>query len=190
MRSLISTKLALVLSAIAVSACRIDIIAPEGATVRSESGAFSCVGPNTCTIEVNDLFFDETFSVETTNGNVFTGWTRRNRGLCGGRADPCRLFTSGFEGNEILLGFLESDETFFLEAELATALAVVPIAQDVTIFADEPASSISNGRIFVGRTQNGSVRRGLIEFDLSEIPSGSVIDSVELTMRVSQNRRS
>ncbi|MEO0438286.1 MAG: hypothetical protein AAF098_15405 [Pseudomonadota bacterium] len=60
MRSLTTTGLALVLATTVMSGCRIDVIAPEDAIVRSESGAFDCVGPATCTIEVNDLFFDET----------------------------------------------------------------------------------------------------------------------------------
>ena len=190
MRSVTNTGLMLFLATFIVSGCRIDVIAPEGATVRSESGAFDCVGPATCTIEVNDLFFDETFSVETNSGAIFAGWKRRDRGISGGQSEPCRLFTSGFEGNDILLGFLESDETFFLEAELASAAALLPVSQDASIFADEPTSSISDGRVFVGRTRNRSVRRGLVQFDMSDIPRGSIINSVELTMRISENQQS
>ncbi|MEO0438287.1 MAG: DNRLRE domain-containing protein [Pseudomonadota bacterium] len=67
---------------------------------------------------------------------------------------------------------------------------MLPVSQDTSIFADEPTSSISDGRVFVGRTRNGSVRRGLIQFDMSDIPRGSVINSVELTMRISENQQS
>jgi hypothetical protein len=102
-----------------IAGCKIEVTAPEGATVRTESGAYVCIGPNVCTIEVNDLFFDETFTIETERGIASAGWKRRARGLCGGKDTPCRLFTSGFEGNDALMAILESDETFFLEALVA-----------------------------------------------------------------------
>ena len=172
-----------------LAGCRIDLIAPEGATIRSESGAIECVGPATCTVEVNDLFFDETFIVETDPDVFFAGWRRRDRGFCGGQADPCRLFTSGFTGNDVLLGFLESDETFFLEAELATSVADLTPVRDASIFEDQQQSSISVGRVFVGRTNNGSIRRGLVAFDLSEIPADATVASVTLTMSVDRNQQ-
>ncbi|MEM1111856.1 MAG: DNRLRE domain-containing protein [Pseudomonadota bacterium] len=183
------TSFVLVTAVMMISGCRVDLVAPEGVTIRSESGAFDCVGPDTCSIDVNDLFFDETFSIETNEGGAFANWKRRSRGFCGGQTVACRLFTADFAGNDLLLGFLESDEVFFLEAELASQLITAPVTQDVTIFADEPTASISNGRLFVGRTRVGSVRRGLIAFDLSGIPAGSTIDAVELTMVVSANQR-
>lgn len=49
--------------------------------------------------------------------------------------------------------------------------------------------SLSNGTgptFFVGKTGGGSIRRGLIEFDLSVIPSGSIIHSVVLDLFVEQ----
>ncbi|MEM6583688.1 MAG: hypothetical protein AAF699_20585, partial [Pseudomonadota bacterium] len=66
-----------------MAGCKIDIVVPEGATVRSESGTYECVGPNVCTVEVNDVFFEETFFVETEGDLIFAGWKRRERGLCG-----------------------------------------------------------------------------------------------------------
>ncbi len=63
-------------------------------------------------------------------------------------------------------------------------------SKDASIFADTPEGSISNGRLFIGRNRTGSVRRGLIAFDLSEIPTGSIVDSVELTMTVSDSHDS
>jgi len=45
--------------------------------------------------------------------------------------------------------------------------------------------SLSNGKgdhIFTGVTNNGDIRRALLSFDLTEIPSGSQIESVELRL--------
>ena len=58
-------------------------------------------------------------------------------------------------------------------------------SQDASIFANEPNNTISDGLLFSGRNSSGSVRRGLIAFDLSAIPRGSVIDSAALTITVS-----
>ncbi|MHA7816610.1 MAG: flavin monoamine oxidase family protein [Pseudohaliea sp.] len=116
---MVLSRLSAAVLALLLSACRIEVIVPEGARVLTESGAFRCAGPGTCELEVSDLFFDETFFVETDPDSVFRGWKKRHRGLCGGRSDRCRLFTSGFEGNEALMAILDSDEVFFLEAEVA-----------------------------------------------------------------------
>ena len=58
-------------------------------------------------------------------------------------------------------------------------------SKDSSIFKDEPEKGISDGFVFAGRNSSGSVRRGLIAFDLSAIPSGSLIDSVALTLTIS-----
>lgn len=114
----------------ALSACKIEIAAPVGATVTTASGSISCVGPATCVVDVTDVFFDETFVIETADGFSFSAWRKRDRGLCGGSEAPCRLFTSGFVGVDSLLAILESDETFFLEPIIAppgSALAFDPV---------------------------------------------------------------
>lgn len=178
------------LLALIAGGCKIDVVAPEGATIRSESGVYECIGPNVCTIEVNDVFFNETFRVETEGDLIFAGWKRRDRGLCGGLTDACPIVTSLFAGNEVLEAFLASDETFFLEADIATEVAMLSVAKDTTIFADRTADSISDGKIFVGRNNNGSIRRGLIAFDLSAIPAGAAVKSAELTLNVSNARQS
>ncbi len=99
-----------------LSACRLELVAPSGGAIVSESGSFSCAAGESCVVEVDDLFFDENFTGQPTDGNMFTGWARRNRGFCGGSVDDCALSTAGFADDEDLQALLASDETFYLEA--------------------------------------------------------------------------
>ena len=57
-------------------------------------------------------------------------------------------------------------------------------SQDNTLYQDT-IGGLSNGAgptFLMGKTGGGSIRRGLIEFDLSAIPAGSIIDSVSLNL--------
>ncbi|MEM6583824.1 MAG: VCBS repeat-containing protein [Pseudomonadota bacterium] len=98
-----------------MSGCRVEISVPEGGEVTSLSGTISCKETQVCMVNVVDLVFDETLIATAKNGFSFTGWKQRERGLCGGSLSACRLVTSSFEGNELLVSFLEGDEVFFLE---------------------------------------------------------------------------
>ena len=111
-------RLAFSIVALAILAgCRIQVSTTAGGTVTTQSGNYSCTSNAPCaSVEVENTNFDETFLATPDAGFRFAGWRRRNRGFCGGSTDSCRLFTSGFAGNETLLAFLEGDETFFLEA--------------------------------------------------------------------------
>lgn len=98
-----------------LSACKIQIEVPVGGSVQTTSGAFSCATRELCELDVVDLFFDEAFVASPEPGYFFTGWVKKHRGLCGGGMSACRIVTAGFEGNDILIYFLESpDETFYL----------------------------------------------------------------------------
>lgn len=61
-------------------------------------------------------------------------------------------------------------------------------AKDNTLFED-PTGSLSNGAgsyLFAGTTGQDAKRRGLIAFDVSAIPAGSIVQSVTLTMHMSR----
>ncbi|KZX58354.1 hypothetical protein A3709_02525 [Halioglobus sp. HI00S01] len=99
-----------------LSGCRVVVSVPEGGAVISQSGSYDCGELNSCIVEVNDVFFDETFAAQPRDGFTFTGWKKRDRGFFGGSdAVDVRLFTSGFGENETLMRILGSDETFYLE---------------------------------------------------------------------------
>ena len=64
-------------------------------------------------------------------------------------------------------------------------------SKDNTLYEDE-AGSKSNGagtHIYVGKNNSGSIRRGVIAFDIADnIPPGSTVDSVTLTLHVSRTQ--
>jgi hypothetical protein len=107
--------IAVALAILMVASCKIRIVVPEGGSVTTSSGAYTCAAGKTCNIDVVDLFFDETFNAVPANGYEFSSWKKRAQGFCGGKSGPCRLYTSGFEGNEALMHFLENDEVFYLQ---------------------------------------------------------------------------
>ena len=69
-----------------------------------------------------------------------------------------------------------------------SSVTIVP-SKDSTLF-EQSEGSLANGagqHIFVGKTNRGAVRRGVIAFDVSgNIPQGSTINRVSLTMNVSR----
>jgi hypothetical protein len=71
-----------------------------------------------------------------------------------------------------------------LEAGTVTLTAV----RDNTLYeSDQGATSNALGQhLFVGQTKNGALRRGLLAFDLSSIPSGATIQAALLTMQMSR----
>ncbi|MEH6586080.1 MAG: hypothetical protein V7720_05950 [Halioglobus sp.] len=117
----ITKLLAATTAALVLAGCKIEITVPEGGRVVSQSGNIeACESGATCSVDVVDIFFDETFVAEPADGMMFAGWEKVDRGLCGGNTDPCRLFTSGFEGNDTFMGFLENDqEIFFMNPTFA-----------------------------------------------------------------------
>jgi uncharacterized repeat protein (TIGR01451 family) len=117
-----------------LAGCKIKITVPEGGYVTTESGSYSCQSGQICTINVYDIYFDETFIAvpkgcygsgfpfigpgvvpDCYTGYEFTGWKRYNKRLCGGSNKPCHLYTSSFIDNEILMSILESDKVFYLQ---------------------------------------------------------------------------
>jgi len=109
-------RLLIALLALALLAgCKVKITVPEGGRVVSQSGAYTCSAGKVCVIEVNDIFFEETFVAKPASGYRFVKWRKRKRGFCGLKSKPCRLPTTGFGGSEALMAILESDQVFYLE---------------------------------------------------------------------------
>ncbi len=104
----------LLLLLVPLAGCKVKITVPEGGSVLSTSGARDCREGRTCTFDVVDVFFEDTFFGEPAEGYAFAGWTRGKDTLCGGSAKNCVLATTGFVGNPDLLAILESDRVFNL----------------------------------------------------------------------------
>jgi hypothetical protein len=78
----------------------------------------------------------------------------------------------------------------FAQSILRGATIVIPPSKDNTLYEDI-TGSLSNGQsdLYVGKTSENDgfhLRRGLIAFDLSQIPTGATIDSVSLSLFVSK----
>jgi len=120
----------------ALCGCNIQIDSPEEGAVVSASGTYSCAAGSSCSIEVSDILFDETFIAVPAQGYEFVGWKRQDRGLCGGRESNCRLFTSGFSGRAALLTVLDSDQVFTLTPEFVAVLSGAPVDITNAIFVE------------------------------------------------------
>lgn len=95
--------------------CKLEISVPENGTVTTASGAYSCGAGETCTIEVDDTSFDQTFIARPAPGYTFSRWLKKPHALCPNQNRSCRLDTSTFGDNEELMAILESDSTYYLE---------------------------------------------------------------------------
>ncbi len=109
-------RFSLAIALVSLYACKVEVVVPEGGSVRTESGSLVCLSGQTCQVEVSDLFFDENFTATPGPGYRFGAWKNRDRGFFGGKETATvRLYTSPLEGIDLLMSILESDQVFFLE---------------------------------------------------------------------------
>ena len=118
----------LIFTAVLLSSCKIQITVPEGGRVESISGAYICESGDTCTIEVVDSFFDETFNAQPVPGFKFVAWRQKIAAFCGSSKRPCPLATTLFPGTP-LMSTLESDHVFYLEPVFGRPNTWVPKAR-------------------------------------------------------------
>lgn len=130
--------------------CKVQLATNEGGSITTKSGTYECNTSQACpTVNVVDLFFDETFVAQANTGYEFSGWKVRDRGLCGGNKGDCRLFTAGFAGNAALMGFLENDQVFYLEAD----------------FTPKQSNLTTSEGLWVGQTNANQAIRGIVLSD-------------------------
>jgi ELWxxDGT repeat protein len=108
------------LTFLSLAGCKVEITVPIGGNVITESGVYQCSSGKKCTIDVYDIFFDETFVAVPDQGFRFAGWKKEDKGFCGGKNLPCHLFTTGFLEYDILMAILESDTEFYLTPVFAS----------------------------------------------------------------------
>ena len=98
-------------TALAVLAgCKIEIEAPVEGSVTTTSSAIECAAGQTCTIDIADTYFDETFEAVQATGWQFAGWKTGPNALCGDSLEPCNYSTTMFQGNEDIDAFLENQD--------------------------------------------------------------------------------
>jgi len=57
-----------------LASCKLAVIVDEGGTVLSQSGLNDCIGPNYCSITIEDENFSETFTAVASDGYEFIKW--------------------------------------------------------------------------------------------------------------------
>jgi hypothetical protein len=83
---------------------------------------------------------------------------------------------------------LTSAAFLFSLCSIAQTTVSIPAAKDNTLY-ENANGDLSNGvgsHLFAGQTQNNGVRRALIQFDLSSLPGGAVIDTVVLALNINK----
>lgn len=99
-----------------LGACRVEVIVPTSGTVTTTSGSMDCAAGTSCTMDVADIHFDETFVAEPADGFVFDGWKSGNRRICGNRTEPCHYSTANLEGNDDAIALLsDQDQVLYVE---------------------------------------------------------------------------
>jgi spore coat protein A len=87
-------------------------------------------------------------------------------------------------------GWLSGAVVMFVATTAHATTIVLNPSQDNTLFED-PNGSLSNGageHMFAGLTDNLDLRRAVLAFDLSSIPSNSTIESATLTLNMSRTK--
>ncbi|MEM8562861.1 MAG: hypothetical protein AAGF57_11535 [Pseudomonadota bacterium] len=158
----------LVASALAIgvlAACKVEIIVPEGGRVISDS--LTCRGGNTCTVDVTDTNFDETFrAIPAADRYTFTGWLRADRHFCGDWMGSCSLSTQLFEGNDAWMALLNDDEEVFY---------LMPKFEELSDNAAPGATPFSLDQDFVHQGELGGRK---VSYDNDSL-SGAPIDDVD-----------
>jgi hypothetical protein len=93
-----------------LAGCKIEIDAPVEGSVTTTSSTIECAAGQTCTIDIADTYFDETFEAVPATGWQFAGWKTGPAALCGDSLEPCNYSTTVFQGNENIDAFLENQD--------------------------------------------------------------------------------
>ena len=111
MRSL--SRLILFIACAITAGCKLVIVVPEGGSVTTESGGYSCAEATECELEIVDAFFDETFlariGTEDSNATKSLPFTAEQGALLGcgpsfasacGSNDRNQVFSDNFDTDE------------------------------------------------------------------------------------------
>jgi hypothetical protein len=114
------------LALLAISGCKVTITSPEGGSVVSQSGAYTCTAASPCEIDILDATFNEVFVPVPDSGFAFTQWKDSAGHFCRGNSlANCRISTLLLAGNADAIGLLALGFETFLEPEFAIDMDAV-----------------------------------------------------------------
>ena len=106
----------ILLTIVMLTACKVEIEVPTSGSVTTNSNNINCAAGQTCSVDVVDIFFNETFVAQPATDFVFTGWKRKARGFCSGGLTPCTIESSYAAGNAALTDLLNNpNDIWYLE---------------------------------------------------------------------------
>ena len=117
-----------------LAGCKIEIDAPVEGSVTTTSSAIECAAGQTCTIDIADTYFDETFEAVPATGWQFAGWKTGPTALCGDSLEPCNYSTTVFQGNENIDAFLENQD---IALSLQPVFAVERTTDGITLAGEQ-----------------------------------------------------
>ena len=118
----------------------------------SEDGVI-CLTGATCTIEVKDENYDDTFRAVPDPGYVFKGWKSGEDHFCAKDKGPCRLLTTVFDGNEQILDIIASNKTYYLKP----------------VFANKSGYKVSYWKTLLAQIDKGSFSTKSFLYDIEPI---------------------
>ena len=117
-----------------LAGCKIEIDAPVEGSITTASSAIECAAGQTCTIDIADTYFDETFEAVPATGWQFAGWKTGPSALCGDSLEPCNYSTTVFQGNENIDAFLENQD---IALSLQPVFAVERTTDGITLAGEQ-----------------------------------------------------
>ena len=111
---------AIAVTFILLSACRVQVIAPEGAAVITLDGSFTCLAGNTCEIPVDTFDIDLKLYAFSQPGYEFSHWSDGEGYICAqSEALACAINTTALDPENVLLQeMLLSDSAVYLKPVL------------------------------------------------------------------------
>ena len=105
---------------IAVTACRVEVIAPDKAAVITLDGSFICLAGQRCEIPVDSFDVQLTLYAAPEPGYAFVKWSDEERHLCAGSTEPgCDIDTTGLDaGNPTVQDLIASDARVYIQPVL------------------------------------------------------------------------
>lgn len=100
---------------VVLAGCKVEIKVPEGGSIISSTGIYGCAEFETCTLDIDHIYFTEDLTAVPKQGYEFRWWRKGDGSFCGGNRDTkCALTTDDFPDYPSLFSLLSTDRVFTL----------------------------------------------------------------------------